>query len=170
MNDIAIESTTDAKFAELERRVLTLETKVALMPSVEQIETRITEQVKAMPPPPVEPPTLPSFKDISVPIPSLQALVNTAKTTWTLIEMFNELKMLFWTLFDRRYHMAWATRVIVIVLLVAILLSSWWPFAFDNTIGRLLEKIVNLLLGFVMFFILHIEMRRYQEWLGKRTQ
>ncbi len=164
-----MDDTPETRIAELENRVRTLETKVAALPSVEQIETRITEQVKAMPPP-VEPPVMPSFKDISIPIPSLNTLVNTARTTWTLIEMLNELKMLFWTLFDRRYHMAWATRVIVTVLLVAILLSHWWlPFAFDNVIGRLWEKVINLLLGFVMFFILHFEMRRYQEWLGKRA-
>ena len=166
-----MDDTSETRLGELERRVQTLETKVAALPSVEQIETRIVEQVKAMPPlPPVETPALPTFKDISVPMPSIQAIVNTAKTTWTLFEMFNELKMLFWTLFDRRYHMAWVTRVVITFILLAILLSHWWlPFAFDNIIGRLWEKIINLLLGFVMFFILHFEMRRYQEWLGRRA-
>lgn len=165
---------SDARLAELERRVQTLETQVAALPSVEQIDTRIVEQVKAIPPPPppapTDPPSMPSFKDISVPMPNLQTLVDTAKTTWTLFQMLNELKMLFWTLFDRRYHMAWVTRVVITFILFAILLSHWWlPFAFDNVIGRLWEKVINLLLGFVMFFILHFEMRRYQEWLGRRA-
>ena len=144
------------KIVELERRLDAVEAKVAVL--------------SQSPPAPPEPPTMPSFKDISLPIPSVESLVNTAKTTWTLIAMFNELKMLFWTLFDRRYHMAWLTRLVITFILVAILLSHWWlPFAFDNVIGRLWEKVINLLLGFVMFFILHFEMRRYQEWLGKRA-
>ncbi len=150
--------------------MLALETKVAAMPSVADIDTRITEQVKANPPPPVKLPAMPSLQDFTVPLPSYQSLADTARTTWTLFAMFNELKLLFWTLFDRRYHMAWATRLIVGVILLAIVFSHWWlPFAFDNIVGRLWEKTINLLLSFVVFFLLHYEMRRYQEWLSRRA-
>jgi hypothetical protein len=169
MNDIAIDSSADSKLADLERRLEAVETKVAAFPDVQKLEEHITERVKASMPPPVEPAQAPSFKDIALPIPSVDSLVSTAKATWTLFEMVAELKLLFWTLLDRRYHMAWLTRVIVIVLLAAILTSQWWlPFAWDNIVGRLWEKIINLVLGFVLFFVLHFEMRRYQEWLKKR--
>jgi len=165
MSDIAIDSATDSRLAELERRVETLETKVAALPDAKQIEDR----VKASLPPPVDPTQPPSFKDIALPIPNVDTIVATAKTTWTLFAMFNELKMLFWTLFDRRYHMAWLTRIITIALLVLILTSQWWlPLAFDNVIGRTWLKVVDLLLGFLLFFVLHFEMRRYQEWRSKR--
>ena len=159
MNDIA----TD--LADLERRVRALETKVASLPDAKQIDERIQANL----PPSADPSQAPSLKDLSLPIPSVDAIVSTAKTTWTLFAMFNELKMLFWTLFDRRYHMAWLTRVIAIVLLVLIVTSHWWlPLAFDNVIGHTWEKAVDLMLAFVMFFVLHFEMRRYQEWRSKR--
>lgn len=160
MNDLAIES-ADAKLAELERRVLLLETKVAAMPDAKEIEDR----VKASLPPPAIPTQAPSFKDIQIPVPSVETVVSAARTTWTLFELFGELKALFWTVFDRRYHMAWVTRIICIILLVLIFTSQYWlPLAVDNVVGRTWEKVVNLALGFLMFFLLHFEMRRYKEW------
>ncbi len=169
MNDIAIDESAGAKLAELERRLEALETKVAALPDAQKLEEHVTERVRASLPPPVDPVQPPTFKDISLPIPNVDSIVSTAKATWTLFEMFAELKLLFWTLLDRRYHMAWLTRVIVVVLLAAMLTSQWWlPFAWDNLVGRLWEKIINLVLGFVLFFVLHFEMRRYQEWLKKR--
>lgn len=165
MNDIAVETSADTRLAELERRVGELENKVAAMPDAQKLEERVTENVKASLPPPVDPTQAPTFGDISVPIPSVDNIVTAAKTTWTLIDMLGELNMLFWTLFDRRYHMAWITRIVSIILLVLILTSQYWlPLAFDNPIGRTWEKLINLLLGFIMFFILHYEMRRYREW------
>jgi|ERR1043165_3734067 hypothetical protein len=164
-------SATARALAELECRVQALELRVASLPDTRQIEEHVTERVKAsLPvPPPVEPVQPPSFKDITLPIPNVQTIVTTAKTTWTLFEMIGELKLLFWTLVDRRYHMAWVTRVITIALLVAILTSHWWlPFAGIEIIGGLWEKLINLAIGLVMFLVLHHEMRRYQEWLGKR--
>jgi hypothetical protein len=183
MNEMATDLSVDANtstataveraLAELERRVQTLETRVAALPDATKLEEHVTERVKASlpPPPPAYDPTkLPSFKDIALPIPSVQTLVDTAKTTWTLLEMIGELKMLFWMLVDRRYHMAWLTRVITIVLLGAILLSHWWvPLAsYDNPVSRIWDKAVDLLIGVLLFMILNFETRRYKEWRSKR--
>ena len=80
--------------AELERRVIALEAKVAAIPDTKQIEERITSNVKASlppPPPPVDPTMPPSFKDIEIPMPSVQTVVDTAKVTWGFIEMLREL-------------------------------------------------------------------------------
>ena len=150
--------------SELERRVLTLETSVADMKDTKGLEDRIADRVKAKLPSPA-PTQPPSFQDVSFPIPSVDTLFATARTTWAFLEVLSELKLLFWMLVDRRYHMGWLTRVICIGLLLAILTSGLWlPFAFDNIVGHLWEKLINLLIGFVMFFILHYELRRYREW------
>jgi hypothetical protein len=146
-----------------------LETKVAALPDPQQVEERITANVKANLPPPVDPTAAPSFKDIQIPLPSMETVVAGAKTTWTIFEMFNELRMLFWTLLDRRYHMAWVTRLIAIALLILILTSQWWvPFAKVEYIGPVLDKIADLLLGLILFLVLSFEVRRYKEWRSKR--
>jgi hypothetical protein len=169
MNDIEIDTSTDAKLAEMERRLQTLEVKVAALPDAQELETRITERVKANMPPPIDPSEAPSFRDISLPMPNVQTIVATARTTWMVFELVKELKLLFWTLLDRRYHMAWITRAITLVLLAAVLTSQFWlPFAFDNIVGRTWEKVIDILIGLVMFLVLHYEMRRYQEWRNTR--
>ena len=109
MSDLQIDTDSSAgsKLADLERRVHVLEAKVAAIPDTNQIEERVAQRVKASIPPPGDPSQAPSFQDIELPIPNMQAMIATAQSTWTLIEMLGELKMLFWTLVDRRYHMAW---------------------------------------------------------------
>jgi hypothetical protein len=169
MNDIGIDSPTEMKLAELDRRVQTLETKVAALPDAKDIESRIKASIPPSPPP-IDPSQAPSFRDISLPMPNVQTLVATAKTTWTLFEMIGELQTLFWTLFDRRYHMAWITRFITITLLVLILTSHWWaPFAvYDNFVSHLWDKLIDLALCLILFMVLSFETRRYKEWRSKR--
>jgi hypothetical protein len=153
--------------ADLERRVQILEARIALLPDSEQIEERVTERVKANMPPPVDPSQSPGIRDLEIPIPSVQTVVNTAKATWLFFEMLGELRMLFWTLFDRRYHVAWITRFITIGLLILILTSQWWvPLAKVDYIGGVLDKIADLLLGLILFTVLSFETRRYKEWRG----
>ena len=180
MNDIAPDPSVNGaallqNLAELERRVLALEAKVAAIPDPQQLEERVTQNVKAglpPPPPPVDPTRPPSFRDIEIPMPSVQTVVSTAKATWMLFEMVRELKMLFWMLFDRRYHMAWITRIVCIVLLLLILFSPWWvPLAgADNIASRIWDKVADVFLGLVLFTILSFETRRYKEWRQGRPQ
>jgi hypothetical protein len=162
----AVKETLEA----LERRVRVLESKVEALPDQRQIEEHVAERVKASMPPPIDPAHAPSFRDITLPIPNVDTIVTTAKTTWALIEMFSEMKALLWMLVDRRYHMGWVTRVLAIVLLVAILCSPWWvPFGgYDNIISRLVDKAADLVLGLVLFMILIYETRRYKDWRGQR--
>ena len=177
MNDLVAESPPDANavshaLADLDRRVQSLETKVAALPDEKQIEDRVTEKVKAglpPPPPPVDPTAAPSFRDFEIPIPNMQTVVATAKTTWMFFEMLGELKMLFWTLFDRRYHMAWITRFVTIVLLILIVTAEWWvPFARIDYLGWVVTKIAEFVLGLILFLVLSFETRRYKEWRSKR--
>lgn len=169
MTDIP-DTAVDSKFVDLERRLQAVEARVAALPDPQQLEERVTERVKAKLPPPIDPSQPPSFQDIELPIPNFQTVVATAKTTWTLLEMFSELNMLFWTLMDRRYHMAWITRVITIVLLVLILTSHWWaPLAgSDNFISHFWDKVIDLILGLILFIVLSFETRRYKEWRSRR--
>jgi hypothetical protein len=162
MNDFA----ADSKLADIEARVLALETKVASLPDTRQID----ERIKANLPPPIDPTQAPSFKDIELPIPSVETLVTTAKTTWALVEMFAEMKTLLWMLVDRRYHMGWLTRLLTIGLVILILVSHFiWPFArWDMVVSPIWDKLVDLVIGLILFMVLHFEMRRYKEWRSKR--
>jgi hypothetical protein len=175
MSDIVTQIAPDPSsnghvLADLERRVLILEAKVATLPDSQQIEERVTERVKAgmpPPPPPIDPSQAPGFRDIEIPIPSVQNVVAAAKTGWAIWEMFGEMKALFWTLFDRRYHVAWITRFITIGLVILILISEWWvPLARVEYIGPVVNKIADLLLCLIMFTVLSLETRRYKEWRG----
>ena len=155
--------------ADLERRVQILEARIALLPDSREIEERVAERVKAtLPPPaaPIDPTQAPGLGDIQIPMPSVQNVVAAARTGWMIFEILRELKLAFWTLFDRRYHMAWITRVVTLVLLAMILTSDYWfPFAtYDNIASRFWAKLVNVFLGLIMFVVLSVEMRRYKEW------
>jgi hypothetical protein len=96
----------------------------------------------------------------------VQTVVDTAKSTWMIFEMAAELRLLFWTLFDRRYHMAWITRFITIAILIAVLTSDYWfPFAtYENFVSRRWDKIVNVLFCLILFLVLSFETRRYKAW------
>jgi hypothetical protein len=169
MSELATDSSADPKLADLERRIEALETKVAAIPDSRQIEEHVTERVKASLPPPVDAAQAPSFKDIELPIPSVQNVVAAAKTTWAIFEILNELRVLFWTLFDRRYHMAWITRFVTIGLLILIVTSQWWvPLAKVEFVGPLLDKVADLVLGLILFMVLNFETRRYKEWRSQR--
>lgn len=159
--------------AELERRVLALESKVATIPDSKQLEDRVTQNIKAgLPPspPPVDPTKPPSFRDIEIPMPSVQTVVETARATWSVVEMLNELRMLFWTLFDRRYHMAWITRFFALAIFVMVMTSDYWfPLAtYDNLASRLWDKVVNVVFCLVLFLVLSFETRRYRAWRQSR--
>ena len=155
---------TESKLTDLERRVHALETKVASLPDVQQIDARIQANL----PPPVDPTKPPGLQDIALPIPNVETIVTTAKTTWGIVELFGEMATLLWMLIDRRYHMGWFSRIITIGLLIAILTSHWWaPFAvYDNFISHLWDKVIDLVLGLILFMVLIFETRRYKAWRG----
>lgn len=166
--DLRIDSAAPA-IAALERRVQAIEIELAALREARSIDARMAETVKAGLPA-AEGAQAPTFKDIALPIPDVDTILATAKTTWTLFEMLNELNMLFWTLFDRRYHMAWFTRFLTIVLVVLIMTSHFWaPFAvYDNFISHLWDKVIDLGLGLILFTVLSFETRRYKQWRAGR--
>jgi hypothetical protein len=143
---------TEHMLAELEQRVHQLEESVAQLQDTRQLEERITERVSTRlppePPPPPEPPGL-----------------SVVQSSWLFVELVQELRAMLAMFFDARYHIAWITRVAAIVLLAAMLTSSWWfPLSLVPVIGTYLDKLLDLVLALVLFFLLSREVRRYREW------
>ncbi|MBI3822139.1 MAG: hypothetical protein HY289_05595, partial [Planctomycetes bacterium] len=150
-----------------QRRVEALESKVASLPDARQID----ERIKANLPPPVDPTQPPTFKDLALPIPDVDTIVSTARTTWALVEVFAEIKLMLWMLLDRRYHMGWLTRLAAIGLVIAFMLSYLWvPFGgYDNFVSRMIGQAGDLVLGLILFMVLMFETRRYKEWRKGRS-
>jgi hypothetical protein len=86
--------------------------------------------------------------------------------SWMAVDMVLELVAIFRMFFDFRYKVGWTTRVLVLLLLPAILTSNWW-FPGTNLeflgIGRILDKLVDLALAFIMYKALSREAQRYQQ-------
>src|SRR5205823_6397063 len=87
-----------------------------------------------------------------------------AHSSWLIFDVLRELVTVGRMLLDRRYHMAWVTRILVIVFTSAILTSGWWfPLAFDNWFGHIVDKLFDLVLAGALFLALFCETRRYKE-------
>jgi hypothetical protein len=166
---------------ELEGRVRALETTVAGLGDTRQMEARVTERVSAQLPrvdvaAVVEAlatqPLPPAVKTLVATATQPSTLKQVAQSSWLAFDMVQELVMIGRMLLDRRYHTAWITRFFVIVFAIAIFTSGLWvPLSSVTGIGPVVEKLVNLLLGGVMFLALACETRRYKAWrTGVNTQ
>ncbi len=69
--------------------------------------------------------------------------------------------------FDPRYRLSWTGRVVPLFLLAMIATSHWWGCVLGTElplgIGSLMDKVVDLVLAFVLFKVLGHEARRYRE-------
>jgi hypothetical protein len=101
---------------------------------------------------------------VSLPAP-FRPRVKLASVVWLLIDILRELLAIVRMFFDFNYSVAWSTRVLTVVLLLAILTSSIWdPLArLPWVVGDVLDKLVILVLAFVMLKALSREARQYQE-------
>jgi hypothetical protein len=162
---------------ELEGRVRALESSVAALGDTRQIEERIAVRLSAQAP---RVPVAAVIEAISAkPLPSAvrgmvdmatqpSTLRQVAQSSWLAIDMVQELVTIGRMLLDPHYHTAWSTRFFVIVFTIAIFTSGLWvPLSSVTGIGTVIEKLVNLLLGGVMFLALFCETRRYKEWRAK---
>jgi len=87
---------------------------------------------------------------------------------WFLYDLYAEGRAIVRMYLDRRYRLPWFTRVVPLVLLVAILTSSvWFPGTSISVVGTIIDKVVDLLLAFCAFKILSREARRYRAALGE---
>jgi hypothetical protein len=190
-------SATPAEFAlqELERRVHALEEAVARLDDIDALEERVTArmkerlpQAKVAPPPDhdaavIEERVFARLADRLPPPAAARAAAEEHRTSepppassswggrwasWLFVDMAQEGRLLIQMIFDRRYQMAWTTRIMAIVLLPLILTSHWWlPLAWLPGFGGFFVSIVNLLLAFALYKALSREVRRYHDYIRR---
>jgi hypothetical protein len=161
-------SSLERALADLEGRVRALEQTVATLGDTRQIEERVAERVSAQVPrleSVVEAisarPLPPAVKSMLGVATEPSTLKQVAHSSWLIFDMTRELVTVGRMLLDRRYHMAWITRILVIIFTAAIITSGWWfPFGFG------LDKLVDLALAGVLFLALFCETRRYKNVCG----
>jgi hypothetical protein len=93
----------------------------------------------------------------------------TRRRPWLLFDAYAELRAIVRMYLDPRFRLTWAARVVPLILLPAIALSGLWlpgttllnKITLD-IVGTLLEKVVDLLLAFVLFQVVHREATRYR--------
>jgi hypothetical protein len=83
---------------------------------------------------------------------------------WLLGEIVAEARVILRMFLDPRYKLTFFGRVVPLLLVAAIVLSYWWvPGTSIFIVGTLLDKVVDLVLAFVLFKVLGHEARRYRE-------
>jgi hypothetical protein len=153
---------------ELQRRVQALEEAVARLENPRIIEQRITERLAQLPtakPPP--PPELPPVSAFTIEPPLSWG---GRWASWLFVDMWREARTLVTLIFDRRYAMAWTSRLVVLVVLPLMLTSHWWltfllcGFPWVDGLRGILIAAVNLVLAFALYKALSREVRRYNEY------
>jgi len=190
LNDVPHPGGADPRVAALEERVRQLEQVVAALQDTRALEERVVERVSAqVKPSPLSGVResagvllqagrhlLPAAVSVlaeqgapaaaAVPAP---AAAPPPRQSWILFGVYAELRAIVRMYLDPRFRLTWQARLGPLVLLPAIALSGLWlpGVTLLNTItlgigGTLYEKIVNLLLAFVLFHVLHREATRYR--------
>ena len=86
------------------------------------------------------------------------------RRTWILLDALTELRAMYWMFFDPRYRLSWTARLGPLVILGLILTSGFWmPATGLPYIGLVIDKLVDLVLAYVLFKLLSYEARRYRE-------
>jgi hypothetical protein len=172
-----------AFMASLEQRVQHLEVEVSSLQDTVALENRVVERVTAhingSPPGAIS----------SVPTAAHQAALSALKATADtilaapspattqpvgrrlplLVDLYQELLAISRMFFDLNYKVGWTTRVLVVILIPAILISHWWlPFAQVWIVGEIFDKLIDLVLAFVVFKALTREAQRYRDFRASR--
>lgn len=156
----------------LEQRVCRLEEKLAAWPETEVLEERIAERLRAQLEITRHPEPVPTenhaadnlLEAASRALPEASVL----RTAWLVSELLADIRdlLVLWT--DRRYRVTWPTPVLVVLLATLVFTSGWWsPLSWIPFVGWFLDKLLDLLLAFLLFKILIREMRRYRRAVGK---
>jgi hypothetical protein len=166
---VVVESATSAAETvvspALEQRIQALEQSVDELKNSPILEERITTRVLERLPRKLDGPRwynrLNPFRGKSIPMPS----------GWVLVDLVNEARFTIAMLIDRRYAMTWTSRGIVAGAIVIAFTASLWlsPFVLvpfiGTTIQSVLDKLLILLCGGLIFKILHREAERYRKFL-----
>jgi len=176
---LTLPGSSSSPFESLELRVQRLERTVK-----EIQETRVTDRPAPRPPPgpslslpspPIDPPApvapvaiaaapIPvASVAVPAPAPPLATPAPATKKSWLLTEMWAEARAIQFMFFDPRYSMSWGCRLMPLLLLIAFVTTRFWlPGANLLGLGFLIEKVVELVLGFALFKVLGHEARRYR--------
>jgi hypothetical protein len=165
--------------ASLEQRVQRLEDAVAQLQDTRPLEDRVVEriekQVNRGRSLPVVDTTgmvieagrrLLPFVTASPPTEGSEPAGNAASTRpWLVWDLFADLRAMLSMFVDPRYKLGWVTRIVPLVLLVAIATSSFWPpmSMLPESIRWIPDKVVDLIFAYVLWKILIHEARRYRQ-------
>jgi len=179
-----------ASLAPLEDRIRHLEEAIGRLQPLEGLEQRLSDRLTGLQrePPVPQPPALqapaPNVLDAARAIvsagrtllPGLDAAPSAAgpqfgaaSTGSLLRDALAELQAMYYMYVDPRYRLSWAGRGIPIALVVMFVFSGYWlKFATCGLVdvpllGWLLNKAVDLLIGYAVFKALSHEAHRYRE-------
>jgi hypothetical protein len=164
----------------LEMRIRRLEDALAQLQAMRGAEHRVTAQpgraavAEAAPAAPA--PQAPTDKlwefgkrVLSSPGETARALAaasgnDRVRAGWLFVEIVTEARVI-WRMFtDPRYRLSWTGRIAPPVLVALVVVSSWWvPLTGIPVFGMILDKVIDLVMAFVLFKILGHEARRYRE-------
>jgi hypothetical protein len=182
MSEFTADGPSTEQLSPLEQRVHRLESAVAALQGNPPAPERAAEPLA----PPSPPPTSNAIHDgiQAATAPIMAAVADAAVRAaipvgprqsrlegihWLVIDIIREAAAIFWMFIDLHYKVAWSTRLLTIILLPAILLSHWWlPFANVPVIGPFADKVLDLVLAFIMFKALSREAHRYLESRGSK--
>jgi hypothetical protein len=89
-----------------------------------------------------------------------------------LLDLWHEFRAIFAMFFDRRYGMAWSTRLTTLILVPVILFSQFWMpmgIATIPIVGAIFDNFINLVLGFFLYKVLSREARKYMQARGQEV-
>jgi hypothetical protein len=169
----------------LEMRIRRLEDALAQLQIRRDAEQRVTAQpakaaipaipvaIPVNPPPPAQAPTDKLWemgkRVLNAPVEVARTLASPpgssrSRQAWLLSESVAEARAIVRMYTDPRYRLSWTARILPPLLLVAFVASWWWvPFTSFAVVGTLLNKVIDLLVAFVLIKLLGHEARRYRE-------
>src|SRR5262245_12057850 len=150
---------SEAEVAGLEQRVQRLEDAVAALQDTTLIEKRVLERMRDRPQVKVGP----APADTAAPVPApAPAPAPQAPQPAPPLSSLGEFRAMVRMFFDMHYHVAWTTRILVLLLIPAICTSEWWFLpAHVPGIGFIFDKIFDIILAFILYRVLASEARRY---------
>jgi hypothetical protein len=107
---------------------------------------------------PTAPPPSPRSENLASMIPA------GVRRTWRLFDALTELRAMYWMYFDPRYRLSWMGRLGPLIIAALIVTSGFWmPGTALPLIGLVIDKLVDLILAYILFKLLSSEARRYRE-------
>ncbi len=86
------------------------------------------------------------------------------RRSWFFFDALTEVRAMYWMYFDPRYRLSWFGRLGPLAIAALILTSGFWmPGTGLPVVGLIVEKVVDLILAYILFKLLSHEARRYRE-------